>query len=65
MRKNNQNFTIDVVAKEIKGIVYYIDNFNNVYNSEDIMQSKENPQIIARYEKIDDNTYTIPSLGLL
>ena len=29
------------------------------------MQSKENPQIIARYEKIDDNTYTIPSLGLL
>jgi|TARA_B100001287_G_scaffold275576_1_gene283558 hypothetical protein len=62
---NNQNFTIDVVAKEIKGIVYYIDNFNNVYNSEDIMQSKENPQIIARYEKIDDNTYTIPSLGLL
>jgi hypothetical protein len=62
---NNQNFTIDVIAKEIKGIVYYIDNFNNVYNSEDIMQSKENPQIIARYEKIDDNTYTIPSLGLL
>jgi len=60
-----QNITIDVIAKEIKGIVYYIDKFNNVYNTEDIMQSKENPRIIARYEKIDDKTYTISELGLV
>jgi hypothetical protein len=57
--------TIDVTAREIKGIVYYIDKFNNVYNTEDVMQSKENPRIIARYEKIDDKTYTINELGLV
>jgi len=62
---NPQNMTIDVTAREIKGIVYYIDKFNNVYNTEDVMQSKENPRIIARYEKIDDKTYTINELGLV
>lgn len=60
-----QNMTIDLIVKEIKGIVYYIDKFNNVYNTEDVMQSKENPRIIARYEKIDDKTFTISQLGLV
>jgi len=62
---NQQNMTIDVIAKEIKGIVYYIDKFNNVYNTEDIMQSKENPRVVAHYEKIDDKTFTISELGLV
>ena len=60
-----QNVCIDVIAKEIKGIVYYVDKFNNVYNTEDIMQTKPNPRIIAKYEKIDENTYIIPELGLI
>ncbi len=59
-----QNMTIDVIAKEIRGIVYYIDSFSNVYNTEDIMQTKQNPRIIAKYQKLDDNTYIIPELGL-
>jgi len=61
----NQNQSIVVFAKEIKGIVYYIDQYKNVYNTEDIMQSIENPRVVAQYEKIDENTYTIPSFGLV
>jgi hypothetical protein len=62
--KNNKQSLV-VFAKEIHGIVYYIDNYKNVYNTEDIMQSNENPRVVAQYDKIDENTYTIPSLGLV
>ena len=55
---------IDVFVEEIKGIVYYIDRFNNVYKTEDILEGKENPAIIAKYV-ITNNQYTIPSLGLV
>ena len=50
----NVNKTIEVFAQEIQGIVYYLDNYNNVYKTEDIMLNKEN-----------HNKYTIPSLGLV
>lgn len=49
---------VDVWAQEIKGIVYYIDNFNNVYQAEDIVSNKLNPKIIAKYVKNDD-VYTL------
>lgn len=55
---------IEVRAQEIMGIVYYIDNYNNVYKTEDILSEKENPEIIGRYEESNGN-YTIPSLGLV
>ena len=51
-------------AQEIMGIVYYIDNYNNVYKTEDILSEKKNPEIIGRYEESNGN-YTIPSLGLV
>lgn len=54
---------LEVFAQEIFGIVYYIDNHNNVYNTEDIMSEKQNPQIIAKYQ-IQNDKYTIPELGL-
>ena len=54
---------MDVMAHEICGIVYYIDDCNNVYNTEDVMSETENPRIIAKYEKQGDN-YTIPEFGL-
>ena len=54
---------IDIVAQEIGGIVYYIDNFKNVYSTEDIMNEKENPEIIAKYI-VQNDTYSIPELGL-
>lgn len=56
--------TIEVFAKEIHGIVYYLDNYKNVYNTEHVLQSIENPQIIAKYEE-NDGKISIPQLGLL
>ena len=47
---------IDVVAKEIDGIVYYIDEHTNVYRTEDILNGKENPEIIAKYHNQNGKT---------
>ena len=54
---------LEIRAQEIGGIVYYIDDNTNVYNTEDVMNNKENPSIIAKY--INRNgTYSIPEFGL-
>ncbi len=55
---------VDVFAEEIKGIVYYIDKYNNVYKTEDILSGTENPKIIAKSVKVGD-FHTIPEFGLL
>jgi hypothetical protein len=55
---------VQVVAEEISGIVYYIDSFKNVYRTEDILEGKQNPEIIAKYIH-ENGRYTIPSLGLV
>jgi len=52
---------VEVSAIDIKGIVYYLDNNNNVYDTEDIISNKKNPRIIAKYEK-NGEEYSIPSL---
>jgi hypothetical protein len=63
----NENETVSTVTKvevsaiDIKGIVYYLDNDGNVYDTEDIISNKKNPRIIAKYEKHGD-VYSIPSL---
>lgn len=54
---------IEVSAEEIGGIVYYIDAFNNVYKTEDIMQEKMNPEIIAKYVHTN-GVYSIPQFGI-
>ena len=43
--------TIALKTQDIMGIIYYIDDKNNVYNPRDIMNNKKNPQVIAKYEK--------------
>jgi len=55
---------LDVFAEEISGIVYYVDKYNNVYKTEDILAGVENPAIIAKCTK-HGNVYTIPELGLV
>ena len=64
--KNQEKEVIksEVFAEDIYGIVYYIDKHNNVYKTEDILNEKENPEIIARYE-IMNSRYTIPEFGLV
>ena len=56
-------YNVNVFAKEIGGIVYYIDDNSNVYNTEDVMSNTQNPSIIAKYEKINDR-YSIPTFGI-
>jgi len=55
---------IDVFAEEIKGIVYYIDKFSNVYKTNDILEGKDNPEVIAKYIKMN-GVYAIPDFGLI
>lgn len=61
--ENNTNTTkkVEVSAIDIKGIVYYLDNTDNVYDTEDILANKKNPRVIAKYVKNGDN-YNIPEL---
>ena len=54
---------IEVFAEEISGIVYYLDKYNNVYKTEDILDGKQNPAIVAKYQK-HNGVYTIPEFGL-
>ena len=54
---------VDVFAEEIKGIVYYIDNHQNVYKTEDIIKNEENPQIVAKWVRVG-TVYTIPAFGI-
>lgn len=67
MSKNDENkistHKIEVWAQDIQGIIYYIDNKLNVYQTEDIISNKINPKIIAKYEKNGEH-YSIPAFGL-
>ena len=47
-------------AQEIKGIIYYIDEEGNVYDTDDILGQTVNPRVIAKYVKTGDN-YNIPA----
>jgi hypothetical protein len=58
------NNKIEVWVKDIKGINYYIDSQNNVYNPEDILANKVNPAIIAKWTKTADEVYSIPQFGI-
>ena len=58
------NTKIEVWVKDIKGINYYIDDNNNVYNPEDILSNKQNPSIIAKWLKTSENVYSIPEFGI-
>ena len=55
---------VEVWAQDIQGIVYYIDKTGNVYQAEDIVNNKINPNIIAKYVKTGE-IYTSPEFGLL
>lgn len=61
---NTKQRQIEVVAEDIGGIVYYLDAFGNVYNTEDVVRGKDNPQIVARYTK-KEGKYQIPEFGLM
>ena len=40
---------VEVFLQDINGILYYIDNFGNIYNTQDVVNNKTNPDVYARY----------------
>lgn len=61
-----KNVTKKIVLRtqDIKGIIYYIDDFNNVYNSAEILSGSKKPNIIAKYVKNNDGSFSIPSFNI-
>ena len=55
--------TMSVTAHDFNGIIYYIDDKNNVYDSLDIQKNKHNPRIIAKYV-IENGQYKIPEFNI-
>ena len=53
----------DIWVQDIKGIQYFIDADNNVYNHEQVLANKINPEIIAQYEKNQED-YSIPEYNI-
>ena len=54
---------VQVWAQDIGGIMYYIDDANNVYSHEDVITDRVNPKIIAKYVKHGD-AYSIPEYNI-
>ena len=52
----------EVYAEEINGIVYYIDKHHNVYKTEDILNNRENPEIITKCTTLEDGKLFVPLL---
>ena len=50
---------MEVRLQDINGILYYIDKFNNIYKTDDIIENKVNPSIIAKYKIDDEGNYII------
>lgn len=41
--------TVQVYTQEINGINYYIDDENNIYDTEDVLKDSTNPKIVGQY----------------
>lgn len=54
---------VTVWAQDVHGIIYYMDDSNNVYNPADIINDRRNPKIIAKYECIG-GVYSIPAFNI-
>ena len=48
----------EIWIQEINGIMYYIDEYNNIYKTEDILSNDEEPKIIGKY-KLENNKYSL------
>lgn len=59
---DNQVIKSEVFAEEINGIVYYVDKHRNVYKTEDILNNKQDPEIITKCTILENGRYCIPVL---
>ena len=62
-KKTGKSFKkIEVWAQDINGIIYYIDNEENVYDHNDIMNGVVDPKVIAKYKKTENDEFYIPNI---
>lgn len=50
---------IELWIEDVKGIKYYLDKNNNVYESEDVLSNKKNPKAIAKWKRDANDNYEI------
>lgn len=55
--------SVTVYAHDIKGIHYYLDEHENVYDTNDVENGVKNPRIIAKYT-VNHGEYSIPSFNI-
>jgi hypothetical protein len=62
--ENEENVKLKKVmiwAEDIKGIMYYIDNENNVYETSDVINNKKVARVIGKYEKSEGGNIVLLS----
>ena len=50
---------VEIMNKDINGILYFIDNNGNVYNHEDIQHNKPNPRVLTKYTRNENGDIII------
>jgi hypothetical protein len=50
----------EVFAVDINGIVFYVDKHDNVYKTEDILNNKQNPEIISKCSRLENGNLYVP-----
>jgi hypothetical protein len=50
---------IQVYTRDINGIIYYVDDNDNVYNTGDILSHTTNPRIIGKCTQVKEDKYSI------
>lgn len=50
---------IEIKNIEYKGIIYFVDDNNNVYNHDDIRHNIDNPRVLCKYTKDNDGKIII------
>lgn len=55
----NHNKIIELTVHDINGIMYYIDNDDNVYNQAHVLSEKVNPDCVGKRIKNADDSYSI------
>uniref|UniRef100_A0A6C0BRQ4 Uncharacterized protein n=1 Tax=viral metagenome TaxID=1070528 RepID=A0A6C0BRQ4_9ZZZZ len=58
-QKTNEDTVIELTVHDINGIMYYIDNDNNVYNQAHVLSNKLNPDCVGKRIALSDGRYKI------
>jgi hypothetical protein len=56
---------IELFTEKVHGIVYFLDNKGHVYNTEQVMENMQNPEVIATWVRDAEGRITIPEFGLV